>query len=59
MKCKMMHDMLEAKKTVQKFFFIEGPIEATFVNIVTYQSLKLYMIIPFLTAKPRDKLIKF
>ena len=58
MKCKMIHDMLKAKKTVQKFF-IEGPIEATFVNIVTYQSLELYMIIPFLTAKPRDRLIKF
>ena len=42
-------------------YYIGGPIEANFCkhsNLPTnLQNLKLHMILPFLTTKPRDRLI--
>ena len=43
-------------------YYIGGPIESNFCkhsNLpTTYKTLKYYKIIPFLTTKPRDRLIK-
>lgn len=62
----MMHDMLNAK-TMQFFiiiiFFLSKDLQKQLCkhnNLITIlQNLKHYKIIPFLTTKPRDKLMKF